>query len=100
MFFPVIWIVTGLSRLILKPFGVRAATWRRRLTKDQLRLLLTSEGERSGAVDEQETKLISGIFEFALTTVEVEIEEEEREIDAEGDIDAAEGVTNKAIRLY
>jgi hypothetical protein len=33
-----------------------------------------------------------------LTAVEVEIEEE-REIDAEGDIDAAEGVTNKAIRL-
>ena len=34
-----------------------------------------------------------------LTTVEIEIEEE-REIDEEGKIDAAEGVTNKAIRLY
>jgi hypothetical protein len=34
-----------------------------------------------------------------LTTVAVEIEEE-REIDEEGDIDAAEGVTNKAIRQY
>ncbi len=70
IFFPVIWVVTGLARLILRPTGVRATTWRRRLTKDELRLLLTSEGERSGAVDEQETKLISGIFEFALTTVE------------------------------
>ncbi|MFH1502310.1 MAG: hemolysin family protein [Candidatus Eisenbacteria bacterium] len=70
LFFPVIWVVTGLSRLLMRPLGVRSATWRRRLTKDQLRLLLTSEGEKSGAVDEQETKLISGIFEFALTTVE------------------------------
>ena len=34
-----------------------------------------------------------------LTTVAVEIEAE-RQIDEEGDIDAAEGVTNKAIRLY
>lgn len=70
VFFPVIWLVTGLARLALRPFGIRSATWRRRLTKDQLRLLLTSEGERSGAVDAQETRLISGIFEFALTTVE------------------------------
>ncbi|MBD3349249.1 MAG: DUF21 domain-containing protein [Candidatus Eisenbacteria bacterium] len=70
LFFPVIWVVTGLSRMVLRPFGVREATWRRRLTKDQLRLLLTSEGEKSGAVDEQETRLISGIFEFALTSVE------------------------------
>ncbi len=70
VFFPIIWVVTGLARLLLRPFGVRATTWRRRLTKDELRLLLTSEGERSGAVDAQETKLISGIFEFALTTVE------------------------------
>ena len=37
---------------------------------------------------------------LALTTVEVEIGEEEREIDEEGEIDAAEGVTNKVIRLY
>ena len=42
---------------------------------------------------------------LTLTTVEVEIEEEvemeeEREIDEEGKIDAAEGATNKALRLY
>jgi hypothetical protein len=34
---------------------------------------------------------------LTLATVAVEIEEE-REIDAEGEIDAAEGATNKAIR--
>jgi hypothetical protein len=33
------------------------------------------------------------------TTVEVEIKEE-KEIDEEGEIDAAVGVTNKAIRLF
>lgn len=68
--FPVIWVVTGVASGVLRPLGVHARSWRRRLTKDQLRLLLTSEGERAGAVDEEETKLISGIFEFALTTVE------------------------------
>ncbi len=67
---PVIVIVTGIASGVLKPLGVRTTEWRRRLTKDQLRLLLTSEGEKAGAVDAQETKLISGIFEFALTTVE------------------------------
>jgi hypothetical protein len=36
---------------------------------------------------------------LTLTSVAVEIEEE-REIDEEGDIDAAEGITDKAIRLY
>ena len=36
---------------------------------------------------------------LTLTTVAVEIEAA-RKIDAEGEIDAAEGVTNKAIRLY
>jgi hypothetical protein len=36
---------------------------------------------------------------LTLTTVEVEIKEES-EIDEEGELDAAECVTNKAIRLY
>ena len=36
---------------------------------------------------------------LTLTTVAVEIEEK-RQIDEEGGIDAAEGVTNKAIRQY
>lgn len=67
---PVIWVVTGAASGLLRIVGIRTKRWRRRLTKDQLRLLLTSEGERAGAVDEEETKLISGIFEFALTTVE------------------------------
>jgi CBS domain containing-hemolysin-like protein len=70
VFSPIIWVVTGAASGLLRVAGIRTKRWRRRLTKDQLRLLLTSEGERAGAVDEEETKLISGIFEFALTTVE------------------------------
>jgi CBS domain containing-hemolysin-like protein len=66
---PLILVTTGMAGLLLRPFGIRAQEWRSRLTKDQLRLLLTSEGERAGAVDEQETRLISGIFEFGLTTI-------------------------------
>lgn len=65
---PVILLTTGIAAGVLRPFGIRAQEWRSRLTKDQLKLLLTSEGERSGAVDEEETRLISGIFEFGLTT--------------------------------
>lgn len=66
---PVILLTTGIAGVLLRPFGIRAQEWRSRLTKDQLRLLLTSEGERAGAVDEQETRLISGIFEFGQTTI-------------------------------
>ena len=66
---PVIFATTGLAGALLRLFGIRAKKWRNRLTKDQLRLLLTSEGELAGAVDEQETQLISGIFEFGLTTI-------------------------------
>ena len=66
---PVILVTTGMAGALLRPFGIRAQEWRSRLTKDQLRLLLTSEGERAGAVDEEETRLISGIFEFGLTTI-------------------------------
>jgi CBS domain containing-hemolysin-like protein len=70
IFSPVIFLASGAATLVLKPAGVETRRWRRRMTKDQLRFLLTSEGELSGAVDREETKLISGIFEFALTTVE------------------------------
>jgi len=66
---PLILVTTGVAGVLLRPFGIRTQEWRSRLTKDQLRLLLTSEGERAGAVDEQETRLISGIFEFGLTTI-------------------------------
>jgi CBS domain containing-hemolysin-like protein len=66
---PVILLTTGIAGAVLRPMGIGAQKWRKRLTKDQLRLLLTSEGEAAGAVDEQETRLISGIFEFGLTTV-------------------------------
>ncbi len=66
---PLILVTTGMAGVMLRPFGIRAQEWRSRLTKDQLRLLLTSEGERAGAVDEQETRLISGIFEFGETTI-------------------------------
>ncbi|MBN2564278.1 MAG: HlyC/CorC family transporter [Candidatus Eisenbacteria bacterium] len=65
---PVILLTTGVAGALLRPLGIRGQTWRKRLTKEQLRILLTSEGERAGAVDEEETRLISGIFEFGLTT--------------------------------
>jgi putative hemolysin len=65
---PVILLTTGVAGAVLRPLGIRSQKWRNRLTKEQLKILLTSEGERAGAVDEEETRLISGIFEFGLTT--------------------------------
>jgi len=64
---PVIWLATGLARGLLLLFGVRVVEWRKRLTKEQLQRLLTSEGEMAGAVDEEETKLITRVFEFGET---------------------------------
>jgi len=66
---PVIIIVSAVGRGLNRMVGVDARQWSRRLTKDQLRALLAREGERAGAVDSAGTELISGIFEFAVTTV-------------------------------
>jgi len=66
---PVIWLATGLARVALLLFGVRVVQWRKRLTKEQLQVLLTSEGEMAGAVDKEETKLITRVFEFGEKTV-------------------------------
>ncbi len=66
---PVIWLATGLARAVLLLFGVHVVEWRKRLTKDQLQQLLTSEGEMAGAVDKEETKLITRVFEFGEKSV-------------------------------
>jgi putative hemolysin len=66
---PVIVVVSAAARGLNRVLGVDARQWSRRLTKDQLRSLLANEGERAGAVDREGTDLISGIFEFAVTTV-------------------------------
>jgi CBS domain containing-hemolysin-like protein len=66
---PVIVVVSAVARGLNKMLGVDARQWSRRLTKDQLRSLLANEGERAGAVDKEGTELISGIFEFAVTSV-------------------------------
>jgi putative hemolysin len=66
---PIIILTTGVASALLRPFGIHGQKWRHRLTKDQLRLLLTSEGEAAGAVDREDAGLISGIFEFGQTTV-------------------------------
>ena len=66
---PVIWLATGLARAVLLLFGVRVVQWRRRLTKEQLQRLLTSEGEIAGAVDKEETELLTRVFEFGETTI-------------------------------
>ena len=66
---PVIALVSAVARGINSMLGVDARKWSRRLTKEQLRALLTDEGQRAGAVDKDGTALISGIFEFADTTV-------------------------------
>ncbi len=65
---PIIWLATGIARVLLLLFGVRVVQWRKKLTKDQLQRLLTSEGEIAGAVDEEETKLLTKVFEFGERT--------------------------------
>jgi putative hemolysin len=66
---PIIAMVSAVARGINGMLGVDARKWSRKLTKEQLRTLLTDEGQRAGAVDQDGTALISGIFEFADTTV-------------------------------
>jgi putative hemolysin len=55
--------ITGSSNFFLSPFKEKTDFSQTRLSEDEIRLII-SEGVKSGAIDEQEQKIIDNIFEF------------------------------------
>jgi CBS domain containing-hemolysin-like protein len=60
---PFIWMLNGMSNLLLKIFGLHAADHAEIHTEEELRMLLT-ESEEGGAIKQSEHELIQNVFEF------------------------------------
>lgn len=64
VFRPFIWLLNGLSRLVLRLMGMKPSGEHDDVhTEEELRLLLT-ESEESGAIKQSEHELIQNVFEF------------------------------------
>ncbi len=62
--FPLIWLLNGSARLLLKIFGMQPASEHELShTEEELRLLL-SESYRSGEINMNELKYVNNVFEF------------------------------------
>ena len=62
--FPLIWLLNGSARLLLKIFGLQPASEHELShTEEELRLLL-SESYRSGEINMNELKYVNNVFEF------------------------------------
>lgn len=59
---PVVWIVSGFSRLITRIFGSDAD--RPSISEDEIRTIISS-GEQSGAVAQEKQLMLHGVFELA-----------------------------------
>jgi CBS domain containing-hemolysin-like protein len=66
--FPIVWFTSSVSHLLLRPAGIRPVRRMGFFTKDHFEVLL-DEGKKSGAVDDDESELISEIFSFRDTRV-------------------------------
>ena len=62
--FPLIWLLNGSARLLLKVFGIQPASEHELShTEEELRLLL-SESYKSGEINMNELKYVNNVFEF------------------------------------
>jgi CBS domain containing-hemolysin-like protein len=69
LFRPLIWMLNGTSRAILKVFGIKSVDAHSlALTEEEL-LLLLSESKKAGVVSEEEQKMLQRVFKFHDKTV-------------------------------
>jgi putative hemolysin len=65
---PIVWLVTELSGVLVRPFGVTAGFHPTAMSEDELRLLV-EQSEEHGVIEAEEKKMIHSIFDFADTVV-------------------------------
>lgn len=62
--FPLIWLLNGSARLLVRVFGMKPATANEKaMTEEELRLTL-SESYKSGEINQSELQFVNRIFEF------------------------------------
>lgn len=59
---PLVWVVSGISRLFTRLFGTQEA--RPMISEDEIRTIITS-GEQSGAVAQEKQQMLHGVFDLA-----------------------------------
>lgn len=65
---PLVWLLQGLSRVILRMGGVSSFDLHPPLTEDELKALL-AQSERQGALPESQRQMLYGVLDFAGQTV-------------------------------
>ena len=60
---PFVNLLTFSANLITKPLGVKSSDDERKMTEEEIRLIVTSSSNK-GVIDSQESKMIQNIFEF------------------------------------
>lgn len=67
--FPAIWLLNGVSRQILKVFGIQPASEHAEIahSPEELRLILASS-EKAGILSEENREIIEGVFQFSKRT--------------------------------
>jgi len=67
--FPAIWVLNGISRQILKIFGIHPASEHAEIahSPEELRLILASS-EKAGILSEENREIIEGVFQFSKRT--------------------------------
>jgi CBS domain containing-hemolysin-like protein len=67
--FPVIWVLNGFSRLILRGIGVQPANERDLMhSPEELKMLLLASARESGGISAPRKELIEGVFQFSKRT--------------------------------
>jgi len=65
---PIVGLVTWVSNLLVRPFGVKAGFHPSALSEDELRLLV-EQSEEHGVIETEEKEMIHKVFDFADTVV-------------------------------
>ena len=63
IFAPLAFVVSGLSKLILKPFGINPDNEGEKVTEEEIRLMVDA-GSEDGSIEEEEKEIIQNVFEF------------------------------------
>jgi CBS domain containing-hemolysin-like protein len=66
--YPAIWLLNGVSRAILRPFGIRPAAEHETAHSAEELLLILASSEKAGILSEENREIIEGVFQFSKRT--------------------------------
>ena len=61
---PLVWVLNGAASLVLRPFGLRSSSEARHVHSPEELRLLVMQSRAHGALDETDTAMLAGVFDF------------------------------------